>query len=51
MTQKQRWWELRGVRTEGVTEMVEGRYADRRREFTRYLNAWELVARRLTLPV
>ena len=51
VTQKQRCWEVRGVRAEGVAEMVEGRYADRRREFTRYLNAWKLVARRLTLPV
>lgn len=47
VTQEKRCWEVRGVTRKAVAGMVEGRSADRRREFTRYLNAWELLARRL----
>ncbi len=50
VTQQKRCWDTRGVRSKAKEEMADNRYVDRRREFTRYLNAWELLARRL-LPL
>ncbi len=51
VTQQKRCWDTRRVRSKAKEEMADNRYVDRRREFTRYLNAWELLARRLLLPL
>lgn len=50
VTQQKRCWDTRRVRSKAKEEMADNRYVDRRREFTRCLNAWELLARRL-LPL
>jgi len=50
VTQQKRCWETRGVRRTTMDEMTGNCYTDRRREFTRYLNAWSVLARRLSSP-
>jgi len=42
-------WEARGLTRNAEDAIAGGRYSDRRRDFTRYLDAWGALTRRLRL--
>jgi hypothetical protein len=47
---QKRCWDVRGLSKKAVSDLADDRSTARRREFTHYLNRWELLARRLFPP-
>lgn len=45
ITEQERCWETRGLKREDLLQIAYGTYEERRRDFTKWLNAWTPVAR------